>query len=194
MTTFWTSDLHFGHAKIIEYCNRPFGSVDEMNEILIRNWNETVAPDDVVWVLGDVAMGKIAETLPLVSRLNGVLLLVTGNHDRCWWAHHQKDVRKWTPRYEEVGFTVFNVRERVRLSSVSEPTIKMSHFPYEGDSTYDQRYLFARPTDDGHVLFHGHVHDAWKINKASSGSVQVNVGCDVWDYRPVSTDELLNLI
>ncbi|WP_258934193.1 hypothetical protein [Nesterenkonia pannonica] len=52
MTTFFTSDHHFGHANIIRYCDRPFADVAEMDEAMIDRWNETVSPDDEVWVLG----------------------------------------------------------------------------------------------------------------------------------------------
>ena len=55
-----------------------------MNKALIERWNDSVHPDDTVWVLGDVALGRIDETLPLVTELNGRKLLLTGNHDRCW--------------------------------------------------------------------------------------------------------------
>src|SRR5687768_16524721 len=113
MTIFFTSDLHFGHGNIQAYCpTRPQGTVDEHNEILIANWNDTVDEHDVVYVLGDVAMGKIADSLPLVKRLNGYKFLIPGNHDRLWWAHKPKDVDRWTPVYQEAGFDViYNQRE-----------------------------------------------------------------------------------
>ena len=57
MSTFFTSDHHFGHAKIIEYCKRPFSSVEEMNQVMIDRWNEVVGPDDHVYHLGDFAFG-----------------------------------------------------------------------------------------------------------------------------------------
>ena len=60
---YWTSDLHLSHANIIDFCNRPYDSVDEMNEDIIRIWNETVSNDDEVWVLGDLAMGRIRDSL-----------------------------------------------------------------------------------------------------------------------------------
>ena len=63
MTTWFTSDLHFGHANIIEYSGRPFRDVDHMNRALIERWNALVQPADTVWVLGDVAMGRITDTL-----------------------------------------------------------------------------------------------------------------------------------
>lgn len=83
MTTWFTADLHFGHANIISYSGRPFADATAMNQALIERWNASIHPDDTVWVLGDVALGRIDETLALVGELNGRKLLLTGNHDRC---------------------------------------------------------------------------------------------------------------
>ena len=55
---FFTSDTHFNHSNVIQYCNRPFSSLDEMNAKLIENWNERVNENDIVYHLGDFAMGK----------------------------------------------------------------------------------------------------------------------------------------
>jgi calcineurin-like phosphoesterase family protein len=98
MTRFFTADLHLGHRNIIEYCSRPFPDVDEMNAALVDRWNETVGDEDEVIVLGDVAMGRISETLPLVGRLRGRKVLLAGNHDRCWQGHRQ-GVEAATVRY-----------------------------------------------------------------------------------------------
>ena len=54
MRTFFIADPHFGHKAVIEYENRPFASVEEMDEALIDNWNNTVTKHDIVWLLGDV--------------------------------------------------------------------------------------------------------------------------------------------
>lgn len=79
--TWFTADLHLGHDNIIEHCDRPFRNLDEMHEAIIARWNERVAPDDTVWLLGDVALGDREQTLPLVRRLHGHKRLVAGNHD-----------------------------------------------------------------------------------------------------------------
>ena len=80
---FFTSDTHFGHERIIQYCNRPFKDAAEMNEALIRNWNAVVPPDGTVFHLGDFAMGMDQDrTVGILSRLNGTIYLVAGNHDR----------------------------------------------------------------------------------------------------------------
>ena len=57
MTTWFTADLHFGHANIISYSSRPFADATAMNEALIERWNDSVRMEDSVWLLGDVALG-----------------------------------------------------------------------------------------------------------------------------------------
>jgi len=76
------ADNHFGHFNIIRYCNRPFTSVEEMNEEMIRRWNATVSPVDEVLHLGDFALGPSDKVREYRNRLNGSLTLVMGNHDR----------------------------------------------------------------------------------------------------------------
>lgn len=78
---FFTSDTHFFHEGIIKFCNRPFESVEEMNETLIRNWNETVPEDGTVFHLGDFAFGGWREWMSAYNRLNGKIYLILGNHD-----------------------------------------------------------------------------------------------------------------
>jgi len=79
MTTWFTSDTHFGHANIIRYSNRPYDTTEEHDEALIANWNFSVQPNDEVYHLGDFSFGnKAMEILP---RLNGIIHLIKGNHD-----------------------------------------------------------------------------------------------------------------
>lgn len=76
----FSSDTHFGHAKIIEYCKRPFRDVSHMHEVLIERWNAVVKPADTVYHLGDFGFGP---AVPLVRRrLNGSIRLILGNHDK----------------------------------------------------------------------------------------------------------------
>lgn len=79
MEYFFTADCHFGHQNIIRHCNRPFGSAEEMDEILIQNWNNRVSPTDMVYHLGDFAF-RPAEAV--LKRLNGRIFLIQGNHDK----------------------------------------------------------------------------------------------------------------
>lgn len=185
----YTADTHFGHLNVINFCDRPFDDVDHMNSELIRLWNEKVDPDDTVIILGDFAMGKIAETLPIAQQLNGHKVLQLGNHDRPWIGNRHnagKQVR-WNREYHDVGFTLmYNMSFE---GMIGDHDVVMSHFPYTGDSHDEDRFEEFRPTDDGKILLHGHVHDGWKVNDR-----MINVGIDVWDYAPVSEPELVNLL
>jgi calcineurin-like phosphoesterase family protein len=86
---FFTADTHFGHGEIINFENRPFKNVEEMDEILIQNWNNTVSENDKIFILGDFAFGKKEEIQKYIQALNGYKILVMGNHDRVyplsWW-------------------------------------------------------------------------------------------------------------
>jgi calcineurin-like phosphoesterase family protein len=190
--SWWTSDLHLGHTNIREYCEgrKVLGpDVPSMNKSIIRRWNETVAPGDIVNIIGDLALGKIDESLALVPRLNGLKRLFPGNHDRCWSFAKNKTPEKrqeWIDKYKAAGLELWP--EQV-LMQVGKHTVMVCHFPYRGDSHDQDRFLYARPFDEGRVLLCGHVHDSWKI----SGK-QINVGMDVWDYRPVSEAVIIQTI
>lgn len=76
---FIISDTHFGHNNIIKYAGRPFDNTQEMDECLVQWWNETVSPQDKVYHLGDVTLGK--KNLEIINKLNGKITLIGGNHD-----------------------------------------------------------------------------------------------------------------
>ncbi len=103
MARFWTSDTHFGHEGILRFepVNRPFATVEEMNEVLVERWNAVVGPQDMVYHLGDVAMGKIADSLPVMSRLNGRKVLIPGNHDRVFSGMKSAQQIKFRLEYQE---------------------------------------------------------------------------------------------
>lgn len=75
MKTYLIADTHFDDGNILRYENRPFQSVDEMNEVMMKKWNEVVGSEDVVYHLGDVGNEQY------IKRLNGIKYLVKGNHD-----------------------------------------------------------------------------------------------------------------
>lgn len=79
--TFFIADTHFGHNAIIGYENRPFADIEEMDEHIIKCWNDTVTADDKVFIIGDFSMYGREKTEQICSRLNGHKQLVMGNHD-----------------------------------------------------------------------------------------------------------------
>jgi len=187
MARHFSADLHLGHANIVTYCARPFADSVEMDRYLLETWNEAVGADDEVWVLGDLALGRIDESLALASRLQGTKVLVPGNHDRCWAGQAKLTRRQeWLARYAEAGFEV--VEGPVSLT-VGGEAVLAHHFPYSGDSQESDRFRDHRPADEGRWLLHGHVHTRWR----QCGRM-INVGVDAWAGRPVSESQLAELM
>lgn len=83
MANIWfTADDHINHTNIIKHTNRPFASIEEMDNVLINNWNSVVAPNDTVYVLGDfVWFKRTSATQSYLDRLKGKKILIMGNHD-----------------------------------------------------------------------------------------------------------------
>src|SRR3990172_6132014 len=81
MTTWVTADQHLGHRNILEYCNRPFSSVEEMDAAIIAKHNEVVLPGDVVYIIGDFTLRPLEEAMNYLARLNGVIHVLPGSHD-----------------------------------------------------------------------------------------------------------------
>lgn len=184
MAIFFVSDTHFGHSNILHLGHgRPFDSIEEHNETLIDNWNSVVKSSDDVYHLGDVALGKIAESLPLVNRLNGYKMLVPGNHDRIFSGEKEAKRDRFIDAYR--GVFQYVLPETFQ-TSFSGYDVLLSHFPYSGDSHDIDRHADKRPVDEGLPLIHGHVHDKWKHNGR-----MFNVGVDVNSFTPVHEDEIV---
>jgi calcineurin-like phosphoesterase family protein len=84
------SDLHFYHDNIIKYCDRPYEDASHMNEMIIKEFNEKVAPDDHVYHIGDFMFGKPTKEnfFAIFDRLPGIWHFVLGNHDK-------KTLKRW---------------------------------------------------------------------------------------------------
>ena len=198
MTTYFTSDTHFGHARILELGDgRPFLNVDEHNEALIYRWNETVKHYDTVYHLGDVALGLIADSLPLVGRLNGHKLLISGNHDRISTAMSVSQRERFRPIYleyfDEILPEILTVPLRLDNGWGETESLTLSHYPPTGDSQDKDRYSELRPEHvAGRVYIAGHTHTHDKYTITDLGAIIINVGVDARDYTPVSLDEVLS--
>lgn len=189
MHNIWfTSDQHFWHKNVIEYCKRPFSSVEEMNELMIQYYNELVKPEDTVYMLGDFSLAHRAVTT-ICPRLMGNKHLIAGNHDHCHPIHakeKEERLQKARKLYYEAGFKSICL-EDTRL--IAGQIVHLHHMPYQSADATDERHQRWRPEDKGSWLLHGHVHEKWK----QKGRM-INVGVDVWNYRPVHIDEIAELI
>ena len=177
MKTWLTSDLHLGHANIIQYCGRPFRDVREMNERLISNWNARVKPEDLVYHLGDFCFhrgveGQKVSAAEWESRLNGKIVHILGNHDL------RNGLRGLTR-----GVIKF---AGVQIFLVHRPPTLVGDIPNECD-----------------MVACGHIHEKWKyilldtagflLLEGKENVPAINCGVDVWSFRPVLADELVAL-
>lgn len=165
---FYTADLHFNHANVIKYCNRPFVSVEEMNEILIDNWNSKVKSQDIVYFLGDFAFANHETTEKYLKRLNGNIHLCRGNHDKSLNGLH---------KYFTSVFDLKTILFDDESAPNGRQPVVMSHYPL---LSFDrQRY--------GSWMLHGHCHGTIKFDPKIR---RIDVGVDNWDYYPVSYEEI----
>jgi len=154
MTIHLTADLHLGHANICEYCNRPFISADEMDAALIDNWNKHVAPDDTVYLLGDLTLQNREAAWRYLNQLQGHIKIIPGNHDMAGWLKGQwKDV-KYIWRRGDVLVEPAGWQGRAQILP---PIYLLRH---EGNravlSHYALRTWYHR--DSGVAHFYGHSH------------------------------------
>lgn len=176
---YFTSDTHFGHTNIIKYCNRPFADAGEMDRHIVATWNATVKPEDVVYHMGDVAFASPDRIKHIVTNLNGYKILILGNHDRK--AH----------KMTEYGFQETHQSLQILLGDGIQTNL--SHYPYRGtdDPYHKTKFDNKNIKDDGRLLLCGHVHDSWKTRPGQFKNHMVNVGMDMWNFKPVSEDEVL---
>lgn len=211
---YFSSDLHLQHAKIIEYCNRPFKDTQEMDEMIIHNWNNKVQQGDIVFVNGDFCMGKRDKIPNFLSRLNGKIYLVPGNHDNKKTLHYFPNVLSEQVLLQFPLIAEFKVAQTPFgdiefLDTVGETlTIGLTHIPHNHQIFFgeDKKY-------PPQLILCGHVHDSWKFLEKEKdvpdyeverdSGVRLhgtehktycpiyNVGVDVNDFEPKSINEIL---
>ncbi len=163
----FTSDLHYGHKAVIKLCDRPFKTVEEMNETLMRNWNSMVAKNDTVYILGDISHRcEIEEANNFISQLKGNKILIRGNHDK---------------EYDALLFKeIFDYYELKGYASVS---ISLMHYPM-------LEWIHSR---HGSLHLHGHQHnkEAYNEDMHKQGIRRYDVGVDANQYCPVSLNHIL---
>lgn len=183
---FFTSDFHFSHNNVRAYCDRPWASKEEMNEGLVKLWNEQVTPQDEVFIIGDFSLSPKA-VMEYANRLNGTKRLILGNHDAPF--NFQKN-----PKAARMKEKYLNDFATVEMSQVLElkdgRKVLLQHMPYanEEQKKIDTRYWDERPKDKGMVLLHGHTHCRYVKNGR-----MVDVGID-HNFKLYSEDDIINII
>lgn len=157
MAVYFTSDHHFGHGGAMGRWKRPFANVAEMDRTMVERWNGTVGPDDTVWHLGDFAIRRSATVMAgILDGLNGTKHLIHGNNDG-------PDTLALTGWASVAGYAETVAEDGTGLV--------LCHYAFR---TWNGMYK-------GSWNLHGHSHGALK-----GMTRQVDVGVDVWDFRPVT--------
>lgn len=195
---YFTSDLHFGHKSVIDYCKRPYKDLEEMHKSFIEIWNSTVEEGDLVYVIGDFSLNKkwSREIVPL---LKGYKILISGNHDACFKFDPKNDKQhaidganrrynKACEQYLQDGWQ--SIHQTLRITLRNGVNVLLSHLPYapKDSETFDRRYINMRPKWEGLPLLHGHLHGRYKKYKN-----MIDVGIDAHN-KILSEDEVIELM
>lgn len=165
MKNYFSSDWHLGHKNIIKFDNRPFDTIEEMDKTIIRNYNSIVSPDDNFYYLGDFSFTSKNKTEDYLRQLNGRLFFIRGNHDK-------KDTIELYKKYGTY------------LGGLEEISI-------EGQKIILCHYAMKVWNGSHHSSYHlyGHSHHSLKED---INSLSFDVGCNGWDYKPLSFEEIKN--
>ena len=168
---YYTADLHLGHANVIRHCDRPFRSVDEMDEALIQNWNSRVHRLDTVYIVGDLFFRNRRPCEECLAELKGRKHLITGNHDSSWMKKTD-----WPGFFESVN-SLLTMKDNGRL-------VTLCHYPLMTwpDSRHDS------------YMVYGHIHNStaagfWPLIRDNPH--MLNAGVDVNGFLPVTLDEMI---
>lgn len=167
---FFTSDQHFGHRNIIDFCKRPFKDVSDMREQLISRHNSVVKPGDRVYILGDMfwRTTSIEDALSIRHSMNGQLYYIRGNHEELIDKHAElRNSFIWCKDVENLKITGY-------------PNIWLSHYAHED----------WNGSHNGSYHLFGHVHG----QKPKPVGLKLDVGVDCWDYYPVSLEKVTEIL
>lgn len=181
MTTWLTSDLHFGHKLVADM--RGFRDPQEHDDSIVARWRKMIKPEDDVWILGDLSGGGAGPQLSALATLlplPGTKILVAGNHDGIHPMHGRSALR-WAPYYHDI-FTHVCSEATLRLNGHK---LRLSHFPRVADHTQEIRYPEWRPPIRDSYLLHGHTHSL----EVQTSQWEIHVGWDAWK-RPVNLGEI----
>lgn len=170
MAIYIYSDPHFYDENIMNWCERPFSSVEEMNETLVYNYNLNVNKYDVVYFLGDLFPEYISMDLAekISKQLKGIKILIKGNHDNFG-----------NEFYRSIGFTkVFNTFHYINFDSYH---INLVHDP-------------AMAQNKDSIWVSGHLHRIFKCISTNYNTLIINASVEMWDYSPIHIDKITDII
>lgn len=181
---FFTSDLHFGHERVLQFDRRPFATVEEMDAELIRRWNAKVGKGDLVYVLGDMIWKTRNNDAPsLIKSLNGQIILIKGNHDRFLHNSKAKAALAGVKDYDDICVTLEDgTKRRCILSHYFIPMYNGHH--HQGIHLHGHSHF----TDEADI----EINIADKLNEMGFHNEIYNVGCMYWNYEPVTLDEIIH--
>jgi calcineurin-like phosphoesterase family protein len=178
MNNIWfIADTHFGHKNIIKYCNRPFSCVEEMDEIMIYNWNSVVKRDDIVFHLGDFIWDGEKDVRKYFSKLSGQIKIIPGSHDkfiRSWFSYNT-----YIEYYSKSGYFIRLLSPIHEIQKKKEYFIVMCHYCMRvwNKSHYNSYHLY------------GHSH-----GMLESVGKSMDVGVDCNNFTPVSLEDVLKIM
>ena len=176
---FYTADWHLNHENIIRYCNRPFSSVEKMAKHIIGEANMRAGTEDWLFHVGDFSTHGNARGVPGLkiswhehaALVKARLVLLKGNHDK--------------------NNKVKTACDFV-LTSMAGIPVFIGHYPTDNEEKYTPELrAFIRGNCKFAVV--GHVHTLWKTKCYPGGFMDINVGVDAHQFRPVSEDELVGI-
>lgn len=186
---FFTSDTHYGHHNICSATTqwvpanrntRQFNSLDEMNDILVNNINETVGENDILIHMGDWSFGGFDNIQRFRNRITCKNIhLVLGNHDH----HIAKNTNGVTELFKSVQhYLVLNVRRLIEGGRVEKFNFVCMHFPIASWINMNA----------GFIHLHGHVH--LPPHQRIADGKAMDVGVDGNGLYPISMDEVLSIM
>lgn len=157
----FTSDTHFTQQRTLDLSKRPFKTLEQMDAVLVNNWNKCVSPDDMVFHLGDFGNPE------MVQQLNGRIILLSGGYD------DRYDNDQFRSLIKQYNPNIALIKQNYELKS-GELTFKLIHVPQQGTtSSGDDFFLY------------GHAHGA-KFKRNG-----LNVGVDCHNYMPIDMATIL---
>ena len=169
--TYFTSDLHFMHNKPFLYEPRGFASVHDMNEAIIKNFNEVMDWSDTLYILGDCFLNNNEEGMKLMRRLPGKKYIIYGNHDT--------DTRQ-TLMGEE-----FNCLGYAHMRKFCGYNFYLSHYP-----TLTYNHDIEKPLKRKVINLCGHTHTKDKFYDWDKGIIY-HVELDAHNNFPVSIETII---